>query len=247
MARALWLADALRAEGVNVIEVAGWQERGSSTFTPKAVLAHHTASAAGSNAPGLGICINGRSDLPGPLAQVVLARNGDAYVIASGRANHAGKGEWKGVSGNSNLLGIEAENNGVGESWSDKQMDAYVRVVAAMLRYLKLSAEFVAAHYEYAQPKGRKIDPKGNVDFMTGFRAKVAQRLKGGNTPAPKPTPVEDDEMTKEDREMLQAIALKLQALENEIIGIKDGPKKDQTRMDRLSDMVTEIHRAVIK
>ena len=43
MARALWLADALRAEGVNVVEEPGWRDRGSATFNPKGVICHHTA------------------------------------------------------------------------------------------------------------------------------------------------------------------------------------------------------------
>ena len=82
--------------------------------------------------PALGTVINGRPDLNGPLCNVLLARNGDCYIIAAGTANHAGTGGWRGLSGNSSVLGIEAENNGVGEPWPAHQIDAYVRLCAAM-------------------------------------------------------------------------------------------------------------------
>jgi len=51
MPRALWLADALRAEGVTVEEYPGWRERGSATFNPKGVIAHHTTGMAMSDTP----------------------------------------------------------------------------------------------------------------------------------------------------------------------------------------------------
>jgi hypothetical protein len=72
MPRALWIADALRAEGVTVVEEPGWRERGSATFMPKGVICHHTAGPARGDAPSLHTCIHGRSDLPGPLCQIVL-------------------------------------------------------------------------------------------------------------------------------------------------------------------------------
>jgi len=115
--RALWLADALRAEGVTVVEEPGWRDRGNPTFSPKGVICHHTAGPARGDAPSLGTCINGRPGLPGPLCQIVLARSGTAHVIASGRANHAGAGGWRGLTGNTSVFGIEAENTGLGEPW----------------------------------------------------------------------------------------------------------------------------------
>lgn len=47
---------------------------------------------------------------PGPHAQLGLGRDGTFYIIAAGRCNHAGKGNWKGVTdGNGFFIGIEAE------------------------------------------------------------------------------------------------------------------------------------------
>lgn len=180
MPRALWLADALRAEGVRVVENPGWDERGSPTFSPRGVICHHTAGPARGDAPSLNVCINGRPGLPGPLCQVVLARSGTAHVIASGRANHAGLGGWRGLEGNTSVLGIEGENTGTGEPWPPVQYEAYVRCVAALCRKLQLPVGMVCGHKEWA-PK-RKIDPAG-ID-MTKFRADVLARL-GAVTPAP--------------------------------------------------------------
>ncbi len=174
MGRALWLPDVLRAHGLVVHEVAGWQTRGSSSFNPRGVVCHHTASHAGANAPALGIVTNGRSDLAGPLCNVLLARNGDCYVVASGRANHAGTGGFRGLTGNSSVLGIEAENNGIGEPWPARQIDAYVRICAAMCEGGGFGASTVCYHREWAPT--RKIDPAGPGIPQDGneWRAKVA-------------------------------------------------------------------------
>src|SRR5690606_25838951 len=93
-----WLADELRAAGLKVVEVDGWKNRGrpASTghFDPKgASTVHHTGSltSASNPAAGLSLLINGRSDLPGPLCQIATAYDGTVYVIAAGRANHAGR------------------------------------------------------------------------------------------------------------------------------------------------------------
>lgn len=185
MPRALWLADALRAEGVKVVEAAGWRDRGSATFNPKGVICHHTAGPARGDAPSLGVCINGRPGLPGPLCQIVLARSGTAHVIASGRANHAGAGGWRGLTSNAQVFGIEAENTGLGEPWPPVQYAAYVRCVAALCRRLQLPVGMVCGHKEWAPT--RKIDPKG-ID-MTRFRADVLARL--GNVSPPPTTPQE--------------------------------------------------------
>jgi peptidoglycan hydrolase-like protein with peptidoglycan-binding domain len=175
------LANELRRYGCRVVEVNGWQTRGSSTFSPKGVVAHHTASSSrGGDAPALGICINGRSDLPGPLCQVLISRSGICYVIAAGRANHAGTGGYRGLSGNSSVFGIEAENNGVGEPWSKAALDAYERCAAAMLDITNRGSEWLCAHREWTS---RKIDPTGiNMDQ---FRASVGRRLNNPGTSQP--------------------------------------------------------------
>ena len=197
MGRALWLADTLRAAGLVVHEVDGWQTRGSSTFYPRGVVCHHTASHAGSDHPALGTVINGRPDLNGPLCNVLLARNGDCYIIAAGTANHAGTGGWRGLSGNSSVLGIEAENNGVGEPWPAHQIDAYVRLCAAMCDGGGFTPDTVCYHREWAPT--RKPDPAGpGIPSGDEWRRRVAEALTQG------------DAMTADDRAYVDAHDLKI-------------------------------------
>lgn len=177
-----WLPGVLRKAGLKVVEVKGWQTRGRGDIGKiKFVLCHHTATRQPGNAPSLWIVRDGRPDVTGPLSQLVLGRDGTYYLVAAGKANHAGKGVWNKMAdvGNSSSIGIEAENNGLseikpkeGEPWPETQMDAYARGVAAILRHLGLSPEECVGHKEYAP--ARKIDPSFKMD---AFRARVAKLM----------------------------------------------------------------------
>lgn len=184
MPRQLWLADRLRQAGLTVVETDGWPDRGSASFNPQGVVCHHTAGSPNGDMPSLNLLIRGRGDCPGPLCNVGLARSGAVYVVAAGRANHAGKGGWRGLSGNSSMLGIEAENTGGGEPWPPVQFDAYVRLAAALQGAVGGNVDNICAHREWTS---RKIDPTG-ID-MNDFRARVAQVLSGGGSPQPPPPP----------------------------------------------------------
>jgi peptidoglycan hydrolase-like protein with peptidoglycan-binding domain len=178
-----WLAEVLEAAGLKVAEQPGWRTRGRGDMgTVVGVMCHHTAGPAKNNMPSLGTITNGRSDLPGPLAQLGLGRDGTFYVVAAGRANHAGNGIWQGiVTGNSSFIGIEAENTGKNDDpWPDVQLDAYRRGVAAILHKLGAQPVMCCGHKEYALPKGRKPDPTFDMD---AFRGKVAEIMAGAAAP----------------------------------------------------------------
>jgi N-acetylmuramoyl-L-alanine amidase/Putative peptidoglycan binding domain len=188
-----WLPDVLKGAGLKVSLVPGWENRGRGDMGRVfGVLCHHTVGPKNGNMPSLNTLINGRggnSPLPGPLSQLGLGRDGTYFIIAAGRAIHAGRGKWQNVeNGNSNFIGIEAENTGLDNDspWPEVQMDAYRRGVAAILKHIGKSAEFCAGHKEYALPKGRKPDP--NFD-MNAFRAGVTAIL-NGSAPAPVLIPV---------------------------------------------------------
>ena len=190
-----WLPEVLLGAGLKVAEQPGWVTRGRSEMgAVKGVICHHTAGPAKGNMPSLGVVTNGRSDLPGPLAQLGLGRDGTYYVIAAGRANHAGRGNWQGIeTGNSNFIGIEAENTGLpGDPWPDVQLDAYCRGVAAILKHVGSDASMCCGHKEYALPAGRKNDPTFD---MNEFRRKVAAIL-AGTAPVPKLIPARDGRPT---------------------------------------------------
>ena len=173
-----WLPDELNSAGLKVGVVDGWENRGRGDVGEIfGVICHHTGGRPDGNMPTLRTLIDGRDDLPGPLAQLGLGRDGTYYVIAAGRCNHAGKGIWQGLTGgNTNFIGIEAENMGGADDlpWPSVQMDAYRRGVAAILKRIGRGAEFCAGHKEYALPPGRKDDPSFD---MVAFRKGVTDIL----------------------------------------------------------------------
>lgn len=191
MTQLVWLADALRAEGCQVVEMPGWRSAGrpASTggFNPVGVAIHHTASSGGGRDYAAGILTQGRSDLPGPLCTGFIDRDGTVYLIAAGRTNHAGTarpfGTVAGGDGNSLYAGFECANTGTGEKWPKVQRDAMVRAAAAVCRKLGSSAQTVPGHKEISVTG--KIDPHG-ID-MDKFRARVAKRLAGKPSPPPAP------------------------------------------------------------
>jgi peptidoglycan hydrolase-like protein with peptidoglycan-binding domain len=169
----LWLPDVLQDAGLKVATIDGWEDRGRGDVGRIfGVICHHTAGPATGNMPSLQTLKEGRPDLMGPLSQLGLGRDGTYYVIAAGRCNHSGAGSWRGlVNGNSNFIGIEAENTGLAnDPWPQVQMTAYLHGVAAILQHIGQSADFCAGHKEYALPAGRKDDPSFDMTF---FRASV--------------------------------------------------------------------------
>lgn len=172
----------LRSHGLKVVVVPGWRKRGrpASTggFSPVGVLCHHTATAVQVLvASVLRLLVGGRSDLPGPLAQLGLGRDGTVYIIAAGRANHAGKAKSSGTvaagDGNELYIGIEAFNNGVGEKFSAVQYAAYVLLCAVLsVEITKNSANTVRGHKETSVTG--KIDPTFDMDK---FRNEVAVKM----------------------------------------------------------------------
>ena len=188
-----WLPDVLKDAGLKVSLVDGWEKRGlGDVGNIFGVICHHTGVKNPSklNMPTLKSLRDGRKAepglkaLPGPLAQLGLGRDGTFFVIAAGRAAHAGKGKFKGVSGNLRFIGIEAENGGTAnDPWPDVQVDAYHRGVAAILKHLGKDESFCCGHKEYAP--GRKDDPSLN---MNEFRVAVKSLLNGA-APAPAMVP----------------------------------------------------------
>lgn len=161
-----WLADAARLTGYPVIEVTGWQSRGHGQMVAcEGVVGHHTAGPATGNYPSLNTVVNGRPDLEGPLAHLGLARDGTIYVIAAGCAWHAGNSAWAGFTSlNDKFIGIEAESVGNGTDWTAAQLDAYPKLVGALLYTMQRGVDRYCAHRTCALPAGRKIDPTGIDD-----------------------------------------------------------------------------------
>jgi N-acetylmuramoyl-L-alanine amidase len=180
VARDTGIAARLRAAGLRVVEVAGWQSRGSTSFNPRGSVNHHTAGGASGAAPSLNTCTYGRPGLSGPLCNVMQSRepggNDVAYVVAAGRANHAGSGGWKGLSGNSSVYGLEIEHTGTAPMSEARQRIA-ARIHAAMFRG---DPAMVCQHREWAP--SRKIDAAEGVD-PDRFRQWVREYQSGAVAP----------------------------------------------------------------
>jgi hypothetical protein len=187
------LAQALTAGGLHVIALDGWKTRGrpSSTgnFTPVGVLWHHTGPGVFGLRGAQWMAREGRSDLPAPLCQLSIDRDGTVYVLAAGRANHAGKAKSSGTvaagDGNALYIGVECMNSGT-EGWSKPQYDAMVKTGAVLARMLGTSVRAQRAHKETSVTG--KWDP-GMLD-MNKFRADIAAVLAAKSAPKPAPAKV---------------------------------------------------------
>lgn len=152
-------ARACEAVGSRLHVAGGWAHRGHGVtpVTWKAVLWHDTITGPTWSREQLTrLLVDGRSDLPGPIANVQLERDGTAVLIAAGRAYHAGAGRdplGAGIqSGNLHTCGLEVANLGPNEPWTDRQY-RWAVVFTAELCGVALG------HYEWAKPPGRKADP----------------------------------------------------------------------------------------
>lgn len=183
MGRDLGIANRLRAAKLQVREVDGWKSRGDSYFNPLGHVVHHTAgppASAGYKTPCLRICTFGRSDLPGPLCNWYLGFDNVCYVVASGRANHAGRPDnWncRGMTGNSTAWGVEVEHPGT-FPLDAVRIEVLARGVAAVIKGT-CDQDQVVSHSEWAP--SRKIDIATNFS-NSAFRAQVGAFLAGKDT-----------------------------------------------------------------
>lgn len=205
------LANVLRAAGLTVVECDGWANRGyagQDLADVRGVLWHHTATHRSrfdnSDAPTLSMCLNGRSDLAGPLCNIVFGRNGTVYLVAAGVANHAGAGSAAGIPtnmGNHYLIGIEMESSGIAPwDWTPDQLRVAPYLGAALERSYGTSLQI--AHYEYSSQG--KIDPAGWPGGMDGLRESINASLSGASiTPQSTTiTPEEDEDMPLSDDDL---------------------------------------------
>ncbi|MFJ9029800.1 peptidoglycan-binding protein [Streptomyces sp. NPDC102274] len=195
---------ALRAEGVEIVEVGNWRTHNRDHMGEwgpvHGVMIHHTVTKGTDSTVRL--CRDGHSTLPGPLCHGVIAKDGTVHMVGWGRANHAGSGDddvlravtaesalptdnEANTDGNAHFYGFECENLGDGrDPWPAAQLEAIERVAAAICRAHGWTQRSVIGHLEW-QPG--KVDPRGFT--MASMRARIGERLAGAKPkpPAPKP------------------------------------------------------------
>lgn len=184
--------DALKDEGLRVVEVGNWRTHNRNHKGPwgpvHGVMIHHTVTRG--TADTVRICRDGYAQLPGPLCHGVVAKDGTVHLIGYGRANHAGLGDddvlraviaERGLppdneadtDGNRHFYGFECENLGDGEDpWPAAQLEAVERAAAAVCRRHGWNERSVIGHREW-QPG--KVDPRGFT--MPSMRARIRKRL----------------------------------------------------------------------
>lgn len=199
----------LRAQGHTVVEVPGWQTRGTRPMTARGRLEHHTAGARTGDTPSLHVVTFGRAGLRNALCRWYVSRSGVIYLVALRLAWHAGAG----VKGsNATLSGTEAEHSGsASEPWTAASLAAQAAVSATEADVLGYPRSAVWEHREHAP--SRKIDRTG-IDGAR-WRARVVDTATGPTsrpsptpTPTPTPAPTEDDEMTPAQDRILRQTAV---------------------------------------
>ncbi|WP_030236735.1 N-acetylmuramoyl-L-alanine amidase [Streptomyces sp. NRRL S-350] len=194
---------ALRDEGLDVVEGPSWRTWNRNAKGPwgpvNGVVIHHSVTRGTDQT--VQMCHDGYEGLPGPLCHGVIAKSGVVYLIGYGRTNHAGLGDpavldaviaqrslpvdtVATVDGNRHFYGFECENLGDGrDPWPEAQLDAIVKVSAALCRAHGWNAASVIGHKEW-QPG--KIDPSF---AMAPMRDRIAARLGQGGPRRGTPTP----------------------------------------------------------
>lgn len=172
MTRLSWLPDILSDAGLKVSVEPGWDTRGSAVlFSPRVIVDHGTAAKASraNPFPSRRVVTAGRSDLKGPLCNVLTSYGNRVHVVASGQSNNAGAGGWPAYSASANrhTIGNEMEHDNLSPVPTELK-EAMALVDGAICRHLKWSPERCIAHKEWA-PR-RKIDPSWDQD---GHRARV--------------------------------------------------------------------------
>lgn len=172
-----WLAGDLQRAGLTVQTIPGWESkstRDASSYNPFVMVVHMTAGKGySSDFPSRDTVVNGRSDVAGPLYNVVIGRtSGDAYIVAAGSTNNAGSGSYKGATTNSHTIGLSLENDNLGEVVSTQAYRGLVRAAAAISLRYGIPIDNICGHREWAP--NRKSDPVGIE--MSVFRNDVLQR-----------------------------------------------------------------------
>ena len=197
MTKAQWVA-AMTKWKVPVKYYAGWDTRGrpGDFSSINGIIIHHTGSDSQTDDYLKFLFVDGRpaEGIPAPLCHVSTDMDGDLWVGAASRANHAGRGSsailnevvtesYNGyqapelrpgpddTDGNAHFYGNEVRFDG-GQPMTNKQWDSAVLWAAAVCDHYGWSARSVIGHREWTS---RKPDPGSTK--MYEFRAAVNARL----------------------------------------------------------------------
>lgn len=155
----------------------------SGMFLPRGVVVHHSGGPL-RDEPPIERFIEGRPDLRGPLAQMVVARSGMIHFVTNGRAHHAGSGDEDVLEavmrdeplpapdrdttfGNSHFLGVELDHPGDHTPFAPEQLKSAYRLIGLLCASHRWGTRRVIGHKEWTR---RKVDPALQMD---AFRAEL--------------------------------------------------------------------------
>lgn len=194
----VWLAEEFRRAGLKVVEVPGWEDRGSHWHPgrPVGAIQHHTAPPVPFNVrtlttPLIRCNFNVKSDgtvhviaagscdfSSGSGSQVVLDEV-RKDVSPSGTAK--ARGLLENVDGNRLFINNETDHLGAGEPIPEVQYDAVIRCWVVIFQQMEWHPNRLIAHGEW---RSRKPDPawndKDSHSNMEDMRADLATALGGG-------------------------------------------------------------------
>jgi hypothetical protein len=163
------LPDVISKYSVSVKTVKGWETRSRSSGGYDGLWGigtHHTASNATPENDMNWMWFSSSNNAK-PIGALYIDREGVCWIGAAGATNTQGAGGPVQTSrgtipenmGNRYILSIEAANNGRGEVWPNKQIDAYERVLASLCSAYGLQTTDIISHARWS-PR-RKVDPSG--------------------------------------------------------------------------------------
>ncbi|RZL37436.1 MAG: N-acetylmuramoyl-L-alanine amidase [Pedobacter sp.] len=123
---------------------------------PNFVMIHHTAE--NSLAQTIKTFTTART---GVSSHYVVSRDGKVVQMVNDylRAQHAGAGKWGNETDmNSASIGIEMDNNGTTDKWTDAQIISLCKLLATLKKKYNIPTANFIGHADYAP--GRKNDPK---------------------------------------------------------------------------------------
>lgn len=177
------MADWLRLAGLEVIEFEGWMTRGRSSGGydsgfPVCMMWHHDASSPNTNPRSTAeyACYNADAK---PICNLQVDRTGKVWVLAAGATNTNGSGgpvtlpSGKTVpldKMNTQAVGMEICNNGVGEEYPAKQIDACFKTSIVIANNLGIPCDDACIHQVWAPT--RKIDPATAYAVQGSFHPK---------------------------------------------------------------------------
>lgn len=122
---------------------------------PNYVMIHHTAQ------DSLGQTVKTfHSARAGVSSHYVIGRNGKIVQMVNDlyRGHHAGAGKWGNDTDlNSSSIGIELDNNGTTDPWTDSQINALIQLLTYLKDTYKIPQANFIGHMDYAPT--RKNDP----------------------------------------------------------------------------------------